>query len=50
LEIVKAPGTIFTQAAVGVINAYCEGIPRQVNTVAIGSLMAAAGQNQKLID
>jgi type II secretory pathway predicted ATPase ExeA len=33
-----------------VINEYCEGIPRQVNKVAIACLMAAAGQNQKLID
>jgi len=33
-----------------VINDYCEGIPRQVNKVAIACLMAAAGQNQKLID
>jgi len=50
LATVKTPGEIFTNAAVGVINDYCEGIPRQVNKVAIACLMAAAGQNQKLID
>ena len=50
LATVKTPGEIFTHAAVGVINDYCEGIPRQVNKVAIACLMAAAGQNQKLID
>jgi type II secretory pathway predicted ATPase ExeA len=41
---------ILTHAAVRVINEYCESIPRQVNKLAIACLMAAAGQNQKLID
>lgn len=50
LATVKAPGEIFTQAAVGVIHEYCEGIPRQVNKVATACLMSAPGQNQKLID
>ena len=50
LAAVKAPGEIFTQAATGVIYDYCEGIPRKVNKVAIACLMAAAGQNLKLID
>ena len=50
LAAVKAPGEIFTQAAIGVIYDYCEGIPRKVNKVAIACLMAAAGQNLKLID
>ena len=50
LAAVKAPGEIFTQAAIGVIYDYCQGIPRKVNKVAIACLMAAAGQNQKLID
>jgi type II secretory pathway predicted ATPase ExeA len=50
LTAVKAPGEIFTQAAIGVIHEYCEGIPRKVNKVAIACLMAATGQNQKLID
>jgi general secretion pathway protein A len=50
LAAVKAPGEIFTQSAIGVIHEYCEGIPRKVNKVAIACLMAAAGQNQKLID
>jgi type II secretory pathway predicted ATPase ExeA len=50
LAAVKAPGEIFTQAAVAVIHDYCQGIPRQANKVAIASLMAAVGQNQKLID
>jgi type II secretory pathway predicted ATPase ExeA len=50
LAAVKAPGEIFTQAAAGVIHEYCEGIPRKVNKVATASLMAATGQNQKLID
>jgi type II secretory pathway predicted ATPase ExeA len=50
LTAVKAPGEIFTQAAIGVIYDYCKGIPRKVNKVAIASLMAAVGQNQKLID
>jgi len=50
LAAVKAPAEIFTQAAIGVIHEYCEGIPRMVNKVAIASLMAATGRNQKLID
>lgn len=50
LAAVKAPGEIFTQAAVGVIYDYCEGIPRKANKVATACLMAAAGKNQKLID
>jgi general secretion pathway protein A len=50
LAAAKAPGDIFTQAAIGVIHEYCEGIPRKVNKVATCCLMAAAGQNQKLID
>ena len=50
LAAVKAPGEIFTQAAVGVVFDYCEGLPRQINKVAAACLMAAAGQNQKLID
>ena len=50
LTAVKAPGEIFTQAAIGVIHEYCEGIPRKVNKVATACLMAAPGQNQKLID
>jgi len=50
LAAVKAPGEILTQAAIGVIYDYCQGIARKVNKVATASLMAAAGQNQKLID
>jgi type II secretory pathway predicted ATPase ExeA len=50
LTAVKAPGEVFTQAAVGVIHEYCEGIARKVNKVAIACLMAAAGQSHKLID
>ena len=50
LAAVKAPGEIFTKAAVGAIHEYCEGIPRKVNKVATASLMAATGQSQKLID
>lgn len=50
LAAVKAPGEIFTQAAMGVIHEYGEGIPRKVNKVAIACLMAATGQGQKLID
>jgi len=50
LAAVKTPGEIFTQAAIGVIYDYCEGIPRKVNKVVIACLMAAAGQSQKLID
>ena len=50
LAAVKAPREIFTQAAVSVIHEYCEGIPRKVNKVAIACLMAATGQNQKLVD
>lgn len=50
LIAVKAPGEIFTQAAVGVIYDYCQGIARKVNKVSIACLMAAAGHNQKLID
>jgi len=50
LAVVKAPGEIFTRSAMGVIHEYGEGIPRKVNKVAIACLMAAAGQNQKLID
>jgi general secretion pathway protein A len=50
LAAVKAPGEIFTQTAIGVIYDYCKGIPRKVNKVATACLMAAVGQNQKLID
>src|ERR1017187_53651 len=50
LAAVKAPGEIFTQTAIGVIFDYCQGIARKVNKLAIACLMAAAGQNQKLID
>jgi len=50
LAAVKAPGEIFTQAAIGVIHEYGEVIPRKVNKVAITCLMAATGQSQKLID
>ena len=50
LAAVKAPGEIFTQTAIGVIYDYCKGIPRKVSKVAIACLMAAVGQNQKLID
>jgi type II secretory pathway predicted ATPase ExeA len=50
LAAVKAPGEIFTQAAIGVIHEYCGGTPRKVNKVATACLMAAVGQNQKLID
>lgn len=50
LAAVKAPGEIFTQAAIGVIHEYCGGIPRKINKVATACLMAAVGQNQKLID
>ena len=50
LAAVKAPGEIFTQAAIGIIHEYCGGIPRKVNKVATSCLMAAVGQNQKLID
>jgi len=35
LAAVKTPGEIFTQAAVGVVYDYCQGIPRKVNKVAI---------------
>jgi general secretion pathway protein A len=50
LAAAKTPGEIFTQAATGVIFDYCQGIPRKVNKLAIACLMAASGQNQKLID
>lgn len=50
LSSVKAPGDIFTQAAIGVIHEYCGGIPRKVNKVATACLMTAPGQNAKLID
>lgn len=50
LAAVKAPGEIFTQAAVDLIHEYCGGIPRKVNKVATACLMASPGQNQKLID
>jgi general secretion pathway protein A len=50
LSAVKGPGEIFTQAAIGVIHEYCGGISRKVNKVATACLMAAPGQNVKLID
>jgi type II secretory pathway predicted ATPase ExeA len=43
---IKAPGEIFTQAAIGVIHEYCGGIPRKINKVATACLMAAPGQKQ----
>jgi general secretion pathway protein A len=50
LAAVKAPGEIFTQAAISVIHEYCGGIPRKVNKVATACLMTAPAHNQKLID
>jgi general secretion pathway protein A len=50
MAAVKASGEIFTQAAIGVIHEYCEGIPRTINKLATACLMAASGQDQKLID
>jgi general secretion pathway protein A len=50
LAAVKAPGDIFTQAAIGVIHEYCGGIPRKINKVATACLMAASGKDQRLID
>ncbi len=50
LAAVKTPGEIFTLAASGVIHEYCEGLPRKINKVATACLMAAPGQNLKLID
>jgi type II secretory pathway predicted ATPase ExeA len=50
LKAVKTPGEIFTASAMGVIFEYCEGIPRKINKVATACLMAAPGQNLKLID
>jgi general secretion pathway protein A len=50
LEAVKGPGEIFTQAAIGVIHEYCEGIPRKMNKVATACPMAATGKGQRLID
>lgn len=50
LTAVKAPNDIFTTSAMSVIFEYCEGIPRKINKVATACLMAAAGQNQKLVD
>jgi len=41
---------IFTHAAVGVINEYCEGIPRQVNKGGNRLLDGGSRANQKLID
>lgn len=50
LESVKAPGEIFTQAALNVLYEYTGGIPRKVNKVATACLMTAAGTQQRLID
>jgi len=50
LSAVKAPGEIFTQSAIGAIHEYCGGTPRKINKVATTCLMAATGQNQRLID
>jgi type II secretory pathway predicted ATPase ExeA len=50
LKAVKTPGEIFTSSAISVIFEYCEGIPRKINKVATACLMAAAGQNQKLVE
>lgn len=50
LEAVKAPGEIFTPAAIGVLHEYCGGIPRKINKVATACLMTAPGRNSRLID
>lgn len=50
LKAVKAPNEIFTSSAMNVIFEYCEGVPRKINKVTTACLMAAAGQNQKLIE
>jgi general secretion pathway protein A len=50
LEMAKAPGEIFTQAAIGVLHEYCTGVPRKINKVATACLMAATSRNLRLVD
>lgn len=50
LDAVKAPGEIFTQAALHVLHEYTGGIPRKVNKVATACLMTASSKQQRLID
>jgi type II secretory pathway predicted ATPase ExeA len=50
LDVAKASGEIFTQAAMGVMHEYCGGIPRKVNKVATACLMTATGRNSRLVD
>ena len=50
LDAVKAPGDIFTQAAVTVLHEASGGIPRKINKVATACLMAAACSQARLVD
>jgi general secretion pathway protein A len=50
LAAVKAPGEVFTEAAIGVIHDSSQGIPRKVNKVSTACLLAATTRNQKLIE
>jgi len=50
LLVAGAAGEIFTAAAMAVIHEYCAGVARKVNNLCTASLMAGAGQQQRLID
>lgn len=50
LTAVKAPGEVFTQAAMFMIHDFACGLPRMVNKAASACMMAAAASKQQLID
>jgi len=50
LVVAGAAGEIFTSAALAAIYEYCAGVPRKINNLCTASLMAGAGQEQRLID
>jgi type II secretory pathway predicted ATPase ExeA len=50
MERVQCPRAVFTDAAVAAIHDWSGGIPRKVNKLAEGSLMAATSQQKELVD
>ena len=50
MQSVKAPGEIFTSAALSMIHEYAGGIARKVNKVASTCLMTAAVRKEPLVD
>ena len=50
LSAVQATREVFTDAALDLVHAFSEGIPRRINKLAVASLMAAASRKTLLVD